>query len=204
MSKFRNKYRIESNRWKYWDYSAPGRYFLTVCIQNRECILGDVVNSRMKLSPSGEIVKSEIEMIPTYHKRILLDEWVVMPNHIHLIIELGDYDFHNGICVDTDDRGDENAPENRWWHNPNYQPTDDEIKQYRKFRRKMIIFKIMGKMKMLTSKHINILNDNPGRKNWQRDYHDHVIRNDHAYRKIVNYIKNNPRKWSEDAFYRGK
>ena len=208
MSKFKNKYRIESNRWKYWDYSAPGRYFITCCIENRECILGDVVHDEMKLSPLGEIVHSEIEIIPTYHKRIVLDEWVVMPDHFHVIIELKEYDFDNGMCnVENDDTRDTvgggavdgpdgaATPHHKWWHIPDYRPTNDEIKQYRKFRRKMIIPKTMGKIKMLTSKQMNLANNTPGNKNWQRDYHDHVIRDDRSYRNIVNYIRNNPSEW---------
>ena len=85
MTKFRSKYRIEPNRWIYWDYSAPGKYFLTICINKRECILGNVVHKKMELSEFGEFVETE-------------------------------------------------------------------IKQYRKQRRKMIIPKIMGKLKMQTSK----------------------------------------------------
>lgn len=182
-----------------------------------ECILGDVVHDEMKLSPLGEIVQSEIEKIPTYHKRIVLDIDVVMPNHFHLIIELMGYDFDNGIC-DNDNDGvgvgvgvdvekihefslpppPPSTPHHQWWHIPGYQPTDDEIKQYRKFRRKMIIPKTMGKLKMLTSKQINLANSTPGKKNWQRDYHDHVIRDDRSYRNIVNYIRNNPSKWRRE------
>ncbi|MEA3448524.1 MAG: transposase, partial [Bacteroidota bacterium] len=60
MTKYKNKYRIEPNRWQFWDYSAPGRYFLTVCIRDMECILGNVVNKKMVLSEFGKIVETEI------------------------------------------------------------------------------------------------------------------------------------------------
>ncbi len=162
--------------------------------------MANVVHDEMKLSPSGEIVQLEIEKIPTYHNRVILDEWVVMPNHFHLIIELRDYDFDNGIS-DVENDGVRPPHHRQWWHIPDYQPTNDEIKQYRKFRRKMIIPKIMGKMKMLTSKQINTVNDTLGKKNWQKDYHDHVIRDDRSYQNISNYIRNNPLKWQEDTFH---
>lgn len=235
MTKFKNKYRIESNRWRYWDYSNPGQYFITVCIKKRDCVLGKVVDQKMQLSPLGEIVKTEIKEFPYYHPRIILDEWTVMPNHIHPLIELGDYGFDNGMGdAPTGDGksngngGDGNDNDNvtvngaaekihefslpsspskppqpkKWWHDPNYQPNDDEIKQYRKLRRKMLIPKIMGKLKMKTSKQINIVQNTPGKKNWQKDYHDHIIRDRQSYINIKNYIRNNPANWDEDLFYK--
>ncbi len=242
MEKFKNKYRIASNRWRFWDYSSPGRYFVTICIINRQCILGNVTDKQMRLSELGKIVKSEILKMPQYHKRVILDEWIVMPNHIHCLIELGDYNFDNGRAdIDNnngrnnqrdvqrgnqrdDQRGNQRdvnkihefylhlpsshqqhhqspSSSHPWWHRPNYQPTIDEIKQYRKHRRKMIIPKILGKMKMQTSKQINIFRNTPGHKNWQHDYHDHVIRNNTAYHNIKNYIINNPRNWKGDTFH---
>ena len=129
-----------------------------------------------------------------------MDEWVIMPNHIHLLIELGDYRYHNGLTGGSDDgRGITHvAP---WWYNPNYKPTIDEIKQYRKQRRRMIIPMIAGKMQMITSKQINIVRNTPGRKNWQHDYYDHVIRNDESYIRIKDYIIDNPKNWKEDRFF---
>ncbi len=158
----------------------------------------------MELSPLGEIVKTEIERIPSYHPCIILDEWVIMPNHIHLIIELRDDGFDNGIVSKLKGGNGDNgnnvnrdvmvekihefslpsSPQQQWWHNLNYKPTDNEIKQYRKFRRRMIIPKIMGKLKMKTSKQINILQNTPGRKNWQKDYHDHIVRNQKLFHNI--------------------
>ena len=90
--KFQNKYRIESNRWQNWDYSAPGSYFVTICIQDREEILGEIINGEMQLSAYGEIVKTEFIKMGNNNKRAVLDEWVIMPNHVHCIITLGDYD----------------------------------------------------------------------------------------------------------------
>jgi len=165
-AKFQNKYRIEPNRWQLWDYSAPGSYFITICIKNREKILGHVENKQMQLSQFGELVKNEFQKIPEYHQRAFLDVWVVMPNHVHCIITLGDYD---GIAVGG---GVEKIHE---FSLP--QPsTETEIKQYRKQRRAMLIPKIVGKFQMQTSKQINVLRKTPGATNWQRDYHDHVIR----------------------------
>ena len=96
--KYKNKYRSEPNRWQFWDYSAPGSYFITICINNRECILGNIIEGKMYLSEYGEIVRNEFLKIPEYHKRVLLNVWIVMPNHVHCIITLGGYDFDNSGC----------------------------------------------------------------------------------------------------------
>ena len=66
----------------------------------------------------------------------------------------------------------------------------------------MLIPMIMGKFQMQTSKQINIINNTPGNKNWQHNYHDHVIRNNAEYQRIKHYIKNNPLNWKDDKFYK--
>ena len=202
MAKFKNKYRIESNRMRYWDYSSAGRYFITICVQNRECIFGEIENDKMILSEYGEIAKNEIAKMNQYHIRVIIDEWVVMPNHIHLLIELTDI----GVDLVDDDGHVEKIHEfslplqQHWWRNPNYDPTIDEIKQYRKQRRRMLIPKILGKYQQQTSKQINILRSTPGMKNWQENYYDHIIRDDASYQRIKNYIIQNPSNWDEDTF----
>ena len=228
MGKYKGKYRIESNRASFWDYSAPADYFITICTVDRECIFGIITNGIMVFSEYGKIVRSEIIKMPEYNKRVILNEWVVMPNHIHGIITLGDYGYDNGVWSvgdvanhvkkihefslpsSTPSTIPSTAPTtptapteqslSQWWHNPNHQPTIDDIKQYRKYRRKMIILKILGKFKQQTSKQINIKRNTPKTKNWQANYHDHIIRDDRAYQNIKNYIINNPAKWTADKF----
>jgi len=82
-----------------YDYSRPGRYYITQCTQNRAYLFGDVVNKEMYLSVCGRIVEQELLKLPEYHCRIVLHEWVIMPDHVHAIIELGDYGFNNGVAV---------------------------------------------------------------------------------------------------------
>ena len=246
MKKFNGKYRIPSNRAQFWNYSSPSDYFITICVSGKQHVLGNIIDGKIILSEYGEIVKLEIKKIPEYHKRIILETWVIMPNHVHFIVSLGDYDFDNGISTigdsvagdgDSDGYGDGygygdgdgdgygdvkkihefSLPYNNKNNNNNnnnnknnnqtqlcqktvYKPTIDEIKQYRKQRRKMIIPKILGKFQQQTSKQINILRNTPGIKNWQANYHDHIIRNDKSYENIRNYIINNPQKWTDDKF----
>ena len=194
----------------------------------------------MHLTEFGKIVENEIKKIPEYNKKAKLDEWVIMPNHIHLLIELtgeiGDnnggngLNHNNGIDVDYMDHVEkihefslpppsspspssspqkppksipptQNRKNQPWWHNPKHTPTNDEIKQYRKQRRTMIIPKILGKFQMQTSKNINIKRNTPGIKNWQVNYHDHIVRNEQSYQRIKKYIINNPKNWKNDTFH---
>jgi putative transposase len=190
MNKPLKKYKDESNRADFINYSAPGKYFLTISTENREHLFGEIKKGVMNLSKYGKIVADEIVKIPEYHKRAILDEWVVMPDHIHMIIELGGWDFDNAISSVGEPTGQIHEFAQRLSN-----PTDDEIKKYRSLRRKMIIFKIIGKLQMLTSKQINIIRNTPGRRNWQRDYHDQRIRSYDDYLRIKNYIIENPVNW---------
>ena len=74
-------------RLKCYDYSNPGSYFITICIQNRIEILGKIHDNQIKLSKEGIIVQTNIENIEKVFKDIKIDEYIIMPNHIHLIVE---------------------------------------------------------------------------------------------------------------------
>ena len=83
---FRNRYRIPSARRPGWDYSRNGAYFVTICTNHRDPCLGEVDQDRVLLSPHGEIVAREWRRIPGRHPSIILDEWIVMPDHMHGIL----------------------------------------------------------------------------------------------------------------------
>ena len=83
---YQNKYRIPSNRLPSWDYGENASYFITVCTKNRMCYFGDIVNKRMKLSELGEIAHLYWGGIPKHFPFVILDDFVIMPNHIHGII----------------------------------------------------------------------------------------------------------------------
>ncbi|WP_281225150.1 transposase [Flavobacterium aquiphilum] len=88
MPLFKNKYRTESNRLKNWDYSSKAIYFITLVTQNRKCIFGDIVNKKMVLNDNGKIIKNELLKSIEIRDRWLFHNWVIMPNHIHLLIEI--------------------------------------------------------------------------------------------------------------------
>ncbi len=83
---FENKYRISSARLQGWDYSWNGYYFVTICVKDRECIFGRIENGETVLSRIGEIVNQWWQEIPGHFSFVRLDEFVIMPNHVHGII----------------------------------------------------------------------------------------------------------------------
>ncbi len=97
--KFQDKYRIESTRLKNWDYGWNGSYFITICTKNREIFFGNIVNNEMHYSEIGEIAKKYWQEIPDHFPFVVLDVYVVMPNHMHGI-----------VIIDKDDDGQECGP----------------------------------------------------------------------------------------------
>ncbi|MBT6162056.1 MAG: hypothetical protein HOH81_10255, partial [Flavobacteriaceae bacterium] len=97
--KFRGKYRIPSNRYKNWDYRNNGYYFITICTQNREHFFGKIVDDQMVLNELGEIVHTQWYASEKIRQNIFLDEFVIMPNHIHGIGNAfyGSLSFENGV-----------------------------------------------------------------------------------------------------------
>jgi putative transposase len=86
MSLFRNKYRVETTRLKGWDYAAAGLYFVTICTRERAYFFGEVIANQMRLSAIGETAARFWRDIPQHYARVSLDEFVVMPNHVHGIV----------------------------------------------------------------------------------------------------------------------
>ncbi|WP_205966230.1 transposase [Parapedobacter sp. SGR-10] len=100
--KFQQKYRIPSARASWWDYSQEGTYFVTICTKNRIPYFGEIIDGVVKLSKIGEVVKNEwlktAELRPDMD--LFLDEWVIMPNHFHAIIVIGENPY-NECNVET-------------------------------------------------------------------------------------------------------
>jgi REP element-mobilizing transposase RayT len=167
-----NHYNRRSIRLKGFDYSSDGAYFLTICVQNRECLLGEIQKENMILNDYGKIVREVWEDLPTTIVDIDLDEYVIMPNHFHAILVIDKSvelrDFYGSLNVNDD-----------------------------KDRRKMILPKVVGKFKMLTAKAINQMRGNNG-KFWQRNYYETVIRSEEDLHRIREYIINNPMQWDRD------
>ncbi len=171
-------HRRRSIRLQNYDYSSQGAYFVTICTWSRESILGEVLNSAVQLSSSGDIVMRCWQDLPNHYSDIVLDEVVIMPNHLHGIILL------NG---DTDRAGLKPAPTGK---KPGLKPAPTG-KQHG-------LPEIIRALKTFSSRQININRNTSGTPVWQRNYFDRIIRNETELYKIREYIRNNPLKWELD------
>ena len=96
MTLYKNKYRVETTRLPGYDYASAGRYFITVCTQNRVPFMGKIIQGKMQLNANGAIVEQCWFDLPNHYPNLILDAFVVMPNHFHGIMIIVD-----GVVVDT-------------------------------------------------------------------------------------------------------
>jgi REP-associated tyrosine transposase len=166
----------KSLRLKEYDYSHPGVYFVTICVNDRKCLFGEVMNGKMILNGLGKIADKCIIDIPHHFENTEIAEYVVMPNHVHAVIKLYD-----------------NLPVGQT-HAFDSQRRAFDLQVDRK-RQKLPI--IMGSYKSAVSKDIHKLCSSEDFK-WQTSYHDHIIRNEKALENICEYIRLNPGNWDTD------
>lgn len=182
MDKFQNKYRIQSARLKNWDYGWNGSYFLTVCTQNRECFFGVVIQGEMKLSEIGKIAEKYLLEIPERYEYAILDEFTVMPNHIHAIVTIKK--TNDVFCRDAINRVSTENQTNMGGITGNKNPMlHDNISR--------IMNWYTGRVTFESRK----INKNYG---WQARFHDHVIHDNAEYLRIKDYIRNNPKNGREN------
>lgn len=220
--------RRRSIRLSGYDYSLAGAYFVTVCTQGRACLFGEITDNEMRLNDAGQAVADEWLKSAAIRDEILLDEWVVMPNHFH------------GIVIITEGRGDRPvAPVGITDHFRGDRPialirTTDHFRGDRPvaligttdhFRGDQPVAPtidgsdrlvastgggnragpssgsvgaLMAGFKSAVTKRINILRGMPGVPVWQRNYHEHIIRDEESLARIRRYIMDNPRQWALD------
>ncbi|MDK2873104.1 MAG: REP-associated tyrosine transposase [Desulfomicrobiaceae bacterium] len=185
-------YHRRSIRLKGYDYTQPGAYFITICTANRECLFGEVVDGKMRLNEIGKIVWDEWLKTAELRPRVVLDAFVVMPNHLH------------GIIVLVDGRGTlQRAPTSiqRTPTSTQHAPTSPQhtltVERFGKPTSDSIPT-IVRLFKSATTTRINILRGTPGMPVWQRNYYEHIIRNEESLRRIRQYIADNPERWVQD------
>ncbi len=152
-----NQHYRKSLRLKDYDYSRSGAYFVTICTKGRQFYFEKFPNLR-------NVVQAQWNGLEIRFPEIELDEFVIMPNHIHGII------FIAGAIHES--------------------PLQ--------YRQKMLLPKVVGYFKMNTAKKINQILNRSGKPFWQRNYYEHVIRNEKELKHIREYIQNNPLKWELD------
>jgi len=199
-----NKHHRRSIRLPGYDYSQPGAYFVTICAYQRQCMFGDIVDGQMRLNQYGAIVADEWQKSSTIRQEIELDEWVVMPNHFHGIVIINNPVGANDNPVGANDNpvgandnpvGANDNPVGANGRSPLHNdPTSQRMKP-------KSLSSLMAGFKSITTKKINILRDTPGTPLWQRNYYEHIIRNQDAMDKIRQYIIDNPVSWGIDQLH---
>lgn len=181
--KFKDKYRIESARLQNWDYGSNAKYFVTICTKNRECFFGKIRNGEMFLNDVGKIVESEWEK--TFELRpdmnLFMGEYIVMPNHFHGIIGIGENRYNTDSIRGTNGRG-----------------TDAMHRVCTFGPQSKNLGSILRGFKSAVTVGARLINPDFG---WQGRFHDHIIRDKKSFIRISKYIKNNPRNWRGDTFH---
>lgn len=193
--KFQNKYRIPSARAAWWDYSSNAPYFVTICTHHRIHYFGKVVDGAMQLSDIGKFAQQCWYEIPLHFPFAILDEFVVMPNHIHGIIIINKSDPISHPAVQTQNLASPHIPK----ETQDFVSLTNDHKPKNQFgpQSKNLASIIRG-FKIGVTKSARLTNPNFA---WQTRYHDHIIRDQKAYQNISNYIRNNPSNWEKDKFH---
>ena len=151
-----------SIRLPWYDYSQEGWYFVTMCALGHKCLFGKFVDGQIQLYEYGRIIDKCWKWLAEQYYYVHLDKYVIMPNHLHGIINL------NG--------GSRTAPT----------------------QKRKPLSRLVGAFKTISTKQINIIRKTPGRKIWQRNYYEHIIRNEEELNHIRKYVVENPLNWRTD------
>lgn len=165
------KHHRRSIRLKEYDYARNGAYFVTICAYNHQCLFGEIVNGEIQLKEFGQIVYDEWLQTAKLRSNVVLDVFIVMPNHFHAIFIIND----NGRGVLP------YAPAPATFRSPS-----------------QTVGAIVRGFKSAATKKINEMRNTPGLEVWQRNYYEHIIRNENKRNLIRQYIVNNPLKWGFD------
>lgn len=183
-------YRRRSIRLKGFDYSQTGYYFVTICTRERECLLGEIADYKIKLNEMGKMAERTWHEIPIHFPNFVMDQCMIMPNHLHGIIRIlgenqnKDAAKGGGLMNQTptlqrSSDGDSNS--DQWIMMKDPALTLGKIIRFLKARSTQAIRKNMG---------ISFY--------WQRNYFEHIVRDKSELFRIREYIRENPANWSAD------
>ncbi len=185
-----------------YDYSQAGAYFVTICVQGREGVLGSIRDEIYTPSVYGQIAMAVWDELPTHFPLVELDYLVVMPNHMHRIIVLTDSvgaGFPRPMARhrSAEVAGEETSPLQRPALRQNPSNADGEPPPLRR----LLLGQVVAYYKYQTTKQVNLLRGTAGAKLWQRSYYDHIIRHDADLERIRQYILTNPQRWDQDQLH---
>jgi putative transposase len=217
-------------RLKGYDYSQTGLYFITICTKNRGCLFGEIRNGKMVLNDAGDIANKCWYQITNHFPNTILHEHIIMPNHVHGIIEITvgannhSPENHSPENHSPENHSPENhSPENHWPENhwpenhwpENHSPENhwpENISQNDRAKNisplpvspSKTIGSIVRGYKIGVTKwfRVHMPAEFPiGHSIWQRNFWEHIIRNQQSYDRISDYIINNPKNWKKDKLF---
>jgi putative transposase len=166
-----------SIRLQEFDYSQAGMYFITICSANHKNVFGDIINDEMILNEWGRAAAEEWTRTAEIRPTVDLDEFVIMPNHLHGIVILLEKECKNEPL--------HQSPVYEKYGNPTSNSIPTIIRGY----------------KAAVTRRIDILRGNTDGAVWQPGYYENIIRNYSAYEKIKEYTGNNPANWPKDSLW---
>jgi len=192
---YQNKYRVESTRLPWWDYSS-GDYFITICTREFIHYFGEVVDDKIKLNSCGNIVHQQIIDTMKMRKNVIIDTFIVMPNHIHMIICISDP--RKWICRDA------LHASHKWnekWNTYNQKWATCNVALHNrgdgnKFgpQKNNLASIVRGLKSSIASKIKNIVPEFA----WQSSFYECIIKTNYSFQNIREYIENNPMNRKKD------
>jgi putative transposase len=177
-----------------YDYSQPGGYYVMVCTKDRLCLFGNIENEAMIANQLGEIVIESWLWLQKQYSYVILDDFGIMPNHFHGTLFVADVLRRGGSRTALQEI-----------HEPHL--ADGNIEGFARGGSRTAptgvehikpLGGLIGAFKTISTKQINLLRQTPGQVVWQRNYYDHIIRDDTDLARIRKYILDNPLQWSLD------
>lgn len=197
----------KSIRLKGYDYSQDGLYFVTICCEKKVCRFGNIKDGKMHLNEYGEIAYTQWSKLAERFTNCELDVFQIMPNHMHGIIVLNNPAMATRAVSKNDKKHIAGAPlagalndennEIMEMERPGASPAQTDTNA-------ATLGDIIGAYKSIVANEcLKIYKSKSQRmgKLWQRNYYEIIIRNQHSYQRISEYIINNPSKWDSDKFY---
>jgi len=178
MADYGHEHSRRSIRLDGYDYAVSGAYFVTICTQDHLCLLGEIVDGQMRTNASGQIVQETWRDLPNHYPHVELEAFVIMPNHVHMVIILTQGNDLVGAGFKP-----------ALVHGP--ATTPDASKRHG-------LAEIVRGFKTFSRRQINKCRGIEGVPLWQRNYYEHIIRHERALNHIRRYILENPARWAQD------
>jgi putative transposase len=217
----KNIHHRRSIRLKGYDYSQAGLYFITICVQDRKCLFGEIVDGEMILNDAGKMADNEWVKIPERFTNVQLHEYIVMPNHFHAVMEIvgatlvvAQNTHTNPVAQNTHTNPvAQNTHTNPVAQNETVDPDNETVDNEKgqpqgiaPIAKPKTVGDMVGAFQSIATveyirgvKQLGWQTFNG--KLWQRNYYEHIIRDEQSYQRISDYIINNPKNWKDDKFY---